>query len=262
MSEVCLAVADHIGTITIRSPATRNAIDLNVVRQMHHVLDEVQSAGAAIRSLLITGSDGVFCSGIDLRSVNLDAPEGNQDHHAELRSFMDPLVLRFSEQRRPIVAAVNGPAVGAGLSLALVSDIVVIAENAFLWPSFARVGIVPDAGVTFRLARRIGGGRALATLLLAEKIDARAALDWGLAYAVAPECDVLNIARSIAGRLAAGPRSVLAQIRQLNASAFDNSLLKQVRAERTAQERTLDAHECVEGVRAFFEKREPHFPPR
>jgi 2-(1,2-epoxy-1,2-dihydrophenyl)acetyl-CoA isomerase len=136
-----------------------------------------------------------------------------------------------------------------------------MAENTYLWPSFARVGIVPDAGVTFRLARRVGGGRALAALLLAEKIDAKTALDWGLAYAVAPEADVLSVARSIAGRLAAGPRAVLTQIRQLAASAFDNSLLQQVRAERTAQQRVLEARECVEGVRAFFEKREPRFPP-
>jgi 2-(1,2-epoxy-1,2-dihydrophenyl)acetyl-CoA isomerase len=261
MSEVSLAIADHIATVTIRSAATRNAIDIDVVRQMHHVLDEVRRAGEAVRALVLTGTDGVFCSGIDLRSVNLAAPQARQDAHAELRGFMDPLVLRFSEQRHPVVAAVNGPAVGAGLSLALVSDIVVMADNAYLWPSFARVGIVPDAGVTFRLARRAGGGRALSALLLAEKIDARTALEWGLVYAVVPEAQVTNSALSIAQRLAAGPRSVLSQIRQLTASAFDNSLSEQLRAERTAQERILDAHECVEGVRAFFEKREPHFLP-
>jgi 2-(1,2-epoxy-1,2-dihydrophenyl)acetyl-CoA isomerase len=145
------------------------------------------------------------------------------------------------------------------MSLALVCDIIVIAETAFLWPSFARVGLVPDAGVTFRLARRIGGGRALSSLLLAEKIGARQALEWGLAYAVVPPSDVMNAAQSVAQRLAAGPRSVLAHIRQLNASTFDHSLSQQLRAERTAQERVLAAHECVEGVRAFFEKREPDF---
>jgi 2-(1,2-epoxy-1,2-dihydrophenyl)acetyl-CoA isomerase len=259
MSEVSLEIADHVATITIRSARNKNAIDLNVVRQMHRVLDAVRRAGAAVRALVITGSDGVFCSGIDLRSVDLAAPEKRQGVHAELRGFMDPLVLRFSEQRHPVVAAVNGPAVGAGLSLALVSDIVVMAESAFLWPSFARVGIVPDAGVTFRLARRAGGGRALSALLLAEKIDARTALEWGLVYAVVPAADVLNAAQSLAQRLAAGPPSVLSQIRHLTASAFDNSLSEQLRAERTAQERILDAHDCVEGVRAFFEKREPHF---
>jgi 2-(1,2-epoxy-1,2-dihydrophenyl)acetyl-CoA isomerase len=259
MSSVALAIADSIATITLRSVANRNAIDINVVREMHQILDQIQKEGPAVRALLVTGSDGVFCSGVDLHSVNLGTPEARQQVHQELRKFMDPLVLRFSELRHPIVAAVNGAAVGAGMSLALVCDIIVVAENAFFWPSFARVGLVPDAGVTFRLARRIGGGRALASLLLAEKIDAKNAVEWGLAYSAVPPSEVINTAREIAHRLAAGPRSVLAQIRQLNASTFDNSLTQQLRAERTAQERVLAAHECVEGVRAFFEKREPDF---
>lgn len=259
MSSVDLRIANSIATLTLQTARTRNAIDVTAVREMHRALDQIQKEGSAVRALVITGSDGVFCSGVDLHSVNLMEPEARQSAHQELRKFMDPLVLRFSELRHPIVAAVNGAAVGAGMSLALVCDIIVAAESAFFWPSFARMGLVPDAGVTFRLARRIGGGRALASLLLAEKIDASQALEWGLAYAVAPAAEVLNTALGIAERLAAGPRSVLAQIRQLNASTFDHSLSEQLRAERSAQERVLAAHECVEGVRAFFEKREPDF---
>lgn len=259
MGSVDLTITDSIATITLQSAPTCNAIDINVVREMHRVLDHIQKEGPAVRALIITGSGDVFCSGVDLHSVDLSTPEARQQAHHELRRFMDPLVVRFSELRHPIVAAVNGAAVGAGLSLALVCDIIVISETAFLWPSFARVGLVPDAGVTFRLARRIGGGRALSSLLLAEKIDARQALEWGLAYAAVSPSEVMNAAQSVAQRLAAGPRSVLAQIRQLNASTFDHSLSQQLRAERTAQERVLAAHECVEGVRAFFEKREPDF---
>jgi 2-(1,2-epoxy-1,2-dihydrophenyl)acetyl-CoA isomerase len=262
MSALNLTISNHVATLVIRSAAARNAIDIHVVREMHHCLDEIKKAGPSVRALVITGSDGVFCSGIDLHSVDLETPEARQQAHAELRRFLDPLILRFGELQYPIVAAVNGAAVGAGMSLALASDIIVIAEDAFLWPSFARLGVVPDAGVTARLARRIGGGRALSSLLLAEKIDAKTALDWGLVYSVVPAVDVLNTAQAVAQRLAAGPRSVIAQIRQLNASAFDNTLSEQLRAERTAQERILDAHECFEGVRAFFEKREPNFLPR
>jgi 2-(1,2-epoxy-1,2-dihydrophenyl)acetyl-CoA isomerase len=137
-----------------------------------------------------------------------------------------------------------------------------MADNTFLWPSFARLGTVPDAGITFRLARRVGGGRALSALLLAEKIDSTTALEWGLVHSRVPAADVLTTAQELAQRLAHGPRSVLAQIRSLCSSAFDHSLEQQVQAERTAQERTLEAQECVEGVRAFFEKREPNFVPR
>jgi 2-(1,2-epoxy-1,2-dihydrophenyl)acetyl-CoA isomerase len=262
MSVIDLTVTNHVATLVIRSAAARNAIDIQAVREMHHALDGIKKAGSGVRALVITGSDGVFCSGVDLHSVDLEAPDARQQAHAELRRFMDPLVLRFGELQYPIVAAVNGAAVGAGMSLALVSDIIVIAADAYLWPSFARLGVVPDAGVTARLARRIGGGRALSTLLLAEKIDAKTALEWGLVYAVVPSAEVLNTAQALADRLAAGPRSVIAQIRQLSASAFDNSLSEQLRAERSAQERVLDAHECVEGVRAFFEKRDPDFSAR
>jgi 2-(1,2-epoxy-1,2-dihydrophenyl)acetyl-CoA isomerase len=259
MGAIELTIADHVATITLRSPNTKNAIDVESVRQMHGALDAIQKVGASVRALVITGGDGAFCSGVDLHSVDLERPEARQRAHAELRGFIDPLILRFSQLRQPIVTGVNGAAVGAGMSLALAGDLIVVAEDAFLWPSFARVGMVPDGGITFRLARRIGGGRAIASLLLAEKIAAKQALEWGLAYAVVPAADLLNTAQSLAQRLAAGPRSVLAYIRHLNASAFDNSLVEQLRAERAAQERILDAHECMEGVRAFFEKREPDF---
>ena len=167
--------------------------------------------------------------------------------------------MRLSAFRHPIIAAVNGAATGAGMSLALACDIIVASEDAVFWPSFAHLGLVPDAGMTFRLARRIGGGRSLASLLLAEKIDARTAREWGLAYAIVPGADLLTQAQSIAGRLASGPEAVLGQIRQLHSSAFDNSLPEQMQAERNAQEMCWYTPECVEGVRAFFEKREPHF---
>jgi 2-(1,2-epoxy-1,2-dihydrophenyl)acetyl-CoA isomerase len=150
-------------------------------------------------------------------------------------------------------------ATGAGMSLALACDITITSTGAVLWPSFAHLGLVPDAGVTFRLARRIGGGQSLAALLLSEKIDAPKAREWGLAYAIVPAADVLVQAHSIARRLAAGPQTVLGQIRHLHASAFDNSLREQMRAERSAQEMLGDSRDCVEGVRAFFEKREPNF---
>jgi 2-(1,2-epoxy-1,2-dihydrophenyl)acetyl-CoA isomerase len=145
------------------------------------------------------------------------------------------------------------------MSLALACDIIVAGDNAYFLPSFARLGLVPDAGITFHLARRIGGGRSLSALMLAERIDAKTALDWGLAYAVVPAAEVLLRAQAVAHRLASGPSAVLGQIRALQASAFDNSLQEQLRAERSAQEMSLEAHDCVEGVRAFFEKREPHF---
>ena len=142
------------------------------------------------------------------------------------------------------------------MSLALASDIIVAAESAYFFcPSFARLGLVPDAGITFHLARRIGAGRSLSSLMLAERIDAKTALDWGLAYAGVPAAEAAMRAQTVAHRLATGPCAVLGQIRSLHASTFDHSLQEQLRAERSAQEMTLETHDCVEGVRAFREAR-------
>ena len=237
MNSLSFTVSDGVATLAIQRTAVSNAIDITIIRAMHTALDQIQKGEGGARAVVITGSNDVFCSGLDLHSIDLKTQEARQRAHFEMRRFMDPLILRLSGFRFPIVAG----------------------DNAYFLPSFARLGLVPDAGITFHLARRIGGGRSLSSLLLAERIDAKTALDWGLAYAVVPAGEVLVRAQAVAHRLAAGPCAVLGQIRTLHTSAFDNSLQEQLRAERSAQEMSLETHDCVEGVRAFFEKREPHF---
>jgi 2-(1,2-epoxy-1,2-dihydrophenyl)acetyl-CoA isomerase len=259
MNNLSVTVSDGIATLSIERSAVSNAIDITVIRALHMALDQIQKGDSGARAVVITGSNDVFCSGLDLHSIDLKTQEARQRAHFEMRRFMDPLILRLSGFRFPIVAAVNGAAVGAGMSLALASDIIIAGENAYFLPSFARLGLVPDAGITFHLARRIGAGRSLSSLMLAERIDAKTALDWGLAYAVVPSAEVVIRAQAVAHRLASGPTAVLGQIRALHASTFDNSLQDQLRAERSAQEMSLETQCCVEGVRAFFEKREPNF---
>jgi 2-(1,2-epoxy-1,2-dihydrophenyl)acetyl-CoA isomerase len=226
MSSLSFSVSDGVATLTLQRSATSNAIDITIIRAIHLALDQIQKGEGGAKAVVITGSNDVFCSGLDLHSVDLKTAEARQRAHFEMRRFMDPLILRLSGFRFPIVAAVNGAAVGAGMSLALASDIIIAADTA---------------------------------LMLAEKICAKTALDWGLAYAVVPAAEVVSRAQAVAHRLATGPCAVLGQIRSLHTSTFDNSLQEQLRAERSAQEMTLETHDCVEGVRAFFEKREPNF---
>ena len=204
MSSLSFTVSEGVATLSIQRPAVSNAIDITIIRAIHVALDQIQKADSGARAVVITGSDGVFCSGLDLHSIDLKTEQARQRAHFEMRRFMDPLILRLSGFRYPIVAAVNGAAVGAGMSLALASDIIVIGESAYFCPSFARLGLVPDAGITFHLARRIGGGRSLAALMLAEKIPAKTAHEWGLAYAVAADAEVLPRAQEVAHRLAWG----------------------------------------------------------
>jgi 2-(1,2-epoxy-1,2-dihydrophenyl)acetyl-CoA isomerase len=259
MSTLSVAVADGIATLTIQRAAVSNAIDISVIRALHGALDQIQKGDSGVRAVVLTGSGDVFCSGLDLHSIDLTTQQARQRAHFETRRFMDPLILRLSGFRFPIVAAVNGAAVGAGMSLALASDIIIAGESAYFLPSFARLGLVPDAGITFHLARCIGASRSLAALMLAEKIDAKTAREWGLVYDVVPTAEVVARARAVAHTLAIGPTAVLGHIRSLHASTFDNSLEQQLRAERSAQEMSLETHDCVEGVRAFFEKRPPNF---
>src|SRR6204780_706934 len=182
MNSLSVAVADGVATLSIQRPQTSNAIDISIIRAMHLALDQLQKGDSGARAVVLTGSNDVFCSGLDLHSIDLKTQQARQRAHFEMRQFMDPLILRLSGFRYPIVAAVNGAAVGAGMSLALASDLIIAADNAYFLPSFARLGLVPDAGITFHLARRIGAGRSLASLMLAERIDAKTALEWGLVY--------------------------------------------------------------------------------
>ncbi len=259
MSALSYTVANRVATLAIECKATCNSIDLKVVRALHLALDDIAKRESGAAAVVLTGGDKAFCSGLNLHYMDLKTREARQRAHFDMRRFMDPLIARLSEFRYPIIAAVNGGSAGAGMSLALACDIIVAGENSFFLPSFARLGLVPDAGITFHLARRVGGGRALSSLLLAEKIDASTALRWGLAYAVVPDADVLKDATAVAQRLAKGPRDVLRQLRSVHAITFQNSLQQQLRAERGAQEMVKEGPDCCEGVSAFFQKREPQF---
>jgi 2-(1,2-epoxy-1,2-dihydrophenyl)acetyl-CoA isomerase len=257
MNEISVKVDQGVALICLNRPDTRNAINVAMIRALHAVLDTLEMRKSGARALVLTGGLDVFCSGMDLHSIDLKSKEARQRAHFAMRHLMDPLILRLSAFRRPIIAAVNGAAVGAGLSLALACDIIIGADDAYFHPSFSRLGMVPDAGVTFHLARRIGVGRALSSLLLAEPINAKSALLWGLVYEIVPKSQVLARSSEIALRLANGPLTALAQMRSLQASAFNHSLERQLRDERFAQQSS--SAECSEGVSAFFEKREPHF---
>lgn len=259
MNALDMDIANGVATLTLRNPDVCNALDGAIIRDVNLALDRIQRAESGARAVVITGFGDVFCSGLDLRTVDVSTPEARQRAHVQVRRFMDPLILRLSEFRFPVLAAVNGAAVGGGMTLALAADIIVAADSAFFAPSFIKLGFVPDSGSIYHLARRIGGGRSLSTLLLAERIDAAVALDWGLAYAVVPAAEVVARAQEIARQLAAGPTRAIAKLRALHASAFNTSLREHLQAERLAHEDSLESGESVEGVRAFFEKRDPDF---
>ena len=129
MDSLSFTVSDAVATLTIQRSAVSNAIDISIIRAMHLALDQIQKGESGARAVVITGSNDVFCSGLDLHSVDLKTQEARQRAHFEMRRFMDPLILRLCGFRFPIVAAVNGAAVGAGMSLALASDIIIAGDT-------------------------------------------------------------------------------------------------------------------------------------
>jgi 2-(1,2-epoxy-1,2-dihydrophenyl)acetyl-CoA isomerase len=257
MHTLSMTVAD--GVATIQRGANDDAIALHVVRDMHTALDRIQKRGSGARAVVLTVNDLKLSGCMHLNPSDMKTKQQAQRWHMQMRGFMNALIVRLSEFRYPIIAAINGITAGPAMSLALASDIIVAGTGASFLPSSSRLGLVPDAGITFHLARRVGGGRSIALLMLAEEIDAAAALKWGLVYDVVSDTEVLTRAQLIGRRLAAGPTAVLGQIRALHVSSYGNSLAKQLRSERAAQEIALGARTFVEGASAFFEKREPVF---
>src|SRR5277367_114991 len=138
MNTLSFTVADGVATLAIQRTAVSNAIDITIIRAMHLALDQIQKGEGGAKAVVITGSNDVFCSGLDLHSVDLKTVQARQRAHFEMRRFMDPLILRLSGFRFPIVAAVNGAAVGAGMSLALASDISIVGENAYFCPTMMK----------------------------------------------------------------------------------------------------------------------------
>lgn len=259
MNLINCEISTGVATITLQREAVRNALSSRMLVELHDVLDRLQRKGSGVRALVLTGAGSSFCSGIDLHSIDLSTPEARQKAHFTIRTRMDPLISRLSEYHHPIVTALNGPAVGAGMSLAVATDIILASESAYFSASFIKMGLIPDAGIIYHLARRVGGGRSLTTLMLSETISSTKALEWGLLHDVVASEHLLERAVDVARELARGPTHAIRSLRVLHGSAFTTTIRDYLPKEKLFQLDAVGNGECVEGVRAFFEKRNPVF---
>ena len=261
------AVASHIRTtrsgavetITIDRPQVMNATSAATGREL---LAAVERAGAdaAVRVIVLTGEGRAFSAGADLRDTGGPRlPDGRPDLEAVLRTIFNPLVLAIRAAPKPVLAAVNGPAVGVGCSIALACDLVIAGESASLVAGFANVGLSLDGGLSVMLASRAGAARAAEAALLGEPITAERALAWGLVNRVVPDSELQETAAWLAGLLAASAPGALAASKRLLSEAIDAVLEDALDREATSQgERVLTA-EYTEGVAAFLERRKPDF---
>ena len=240
---ILLEVSGGVATLTINRPQVMNALSGQTLEEMLHALATVRASGD-VRVLLLTGVGRAFCTGADL-SVLDDSGDGPPDRGAGLESGFNPVLEALAELPFPFITAVNGAAAGGGCGYALAGDIVIAARSAYFLQPFANIGLVPDVGATWLLPRLAGRARALGMMMLAERIPAQTAQEWGLIWQVVDDDALLDTARALARRLADGPTQSYALMRKAVARAATMTL--------------SEALDHAEGVAAFREKRPPRF---
>ncbi len=255
-------VADAVATLTLSRPEVRNALDEATTSELASALAEV-SIDEDVRCVVLTGAGRAFSAGQDLRDRSEDLLAGRDlGLGAELRRRYFPIVRVIRAMPKPVVAAVNGPAVGAGLGLACACDIRVASSEATFRAAWARVGLVPDAGAAYFLPRLVGFGRALDLMLSGDPVDAAEALRIGLVTRVWEartfQAELANFARG----LARGATLAFALTKQALERASQPSLDDFLELEARLQERAGRSRDYAEGVRAFLDKRQPDFEGR
>jgi 2-(1,2-epoxy-1,2-dihydrophenyl)acetyl-CoA isomerase len=262
MRELSILVEQRTGyrVITLNRPEKLNAFN----DAMHEALrDAIADAEAdeSCRALMITGAGKAFCAGQDL---NDRLPKDGKPVvlGETLEKYYNPLVKKLRELRMPVVAAVNGVAAGAGCNIALACDIVIATQSARFIQSFARIGIIPDAGGTWMLPRLVGDARARGLALLAQDLTAEKAAEWGLIWRVVGDKVFVHESTRICEHFATAPTQGMALIKQALNASQGNTLEQQLDLERQLQRAAGETPDYAEGVRAFMEKRKPNFTGR
>ena len=249
---------DGVLSLRLNRPKVLNAMSIALLQGL---LDGISRAknDPQVRCVLITGTGAGFCAGADLNSLS---SQTNQDVEDAMRQRYHPVILAIRQCGKPVVAAVNGTAAGGGMSLALACDIVLAAESATFLQAFGRIGLVPDCGSTWFLPRMVGDVRARALILLAERITAHEAWDYGLLWKVYPDDQLMKEARAIAQRLARAPTLALQAAKQALVASDRNGLADQLEMEAQLQRQLVKTEDHREGVQAFLEKRPSVFKGR
>lgn len=251
-------VAEGVGRLTLDRPEVMNALDLPTVESITRV---VESAGADdhVRVIIISGRGRAFCTGADL-SRPLPPPDADPD--MEVLDAAIRMILAIRRAPLPVIAMVNGPAAGVGCSLALACDLVHVAAGSYFLLAFARVGLVPDGGASLLLPEIVGRLRATEMALLADRIPAETAVEWGMANAAHPEAELAAAVEGLASRLAAGPALAYAASKAAMNLTQLPALESHLQFERDQQAQLKRTHDYRDAVAAFAAKRTPEFRGR
>ncbi len=244
--------------IVLDRPESMNAWNTQLGLDLLAAVEEA-TEDDSVRAVTITGAGRGFSSGADLKAGFEATPEGHPDVGTALRERYHPIITGIRRMPKPVLAAVNGPAVGIGCSLALACDLVLARESAYFLLAFVNIGLVPDGGSSLFVPARVGHTRAAEMAMLGERIPARQALDWGLVNRVADDEAFDAEIDALAERLATGPtRSYAASKRQLNAWIY-SGMDQQLELEAETQQDMAASGDFAEGVQAFLAKRPPEF---
>jgi 2-(1,2-epoxy-1,2-dihydrophenyl)acetyl-CoA isomerase len=248
--------ADGVAVLTLNRPDSMNALDGELRAALREALTSV-GRDRDVRAVVITGAGRGFCAGADLRGG-----ASEREFRRVLRAEYHPVIEAIRNLPQPVIAAVNGAAAGAGMSLAFATDLVVASEAARFVPAFHRIGLVPDSGLTRVLVRALGRHRAFEILVGERQLDPAEAQAAGLVAAVVPGDRLLEVTTQLARRLASGPTRAFAFTKRLVAGAEDLPLDRSLEAEAALQELAGRTEDHAEGVAAFGERRDPSFGGR
>jgi 2-(1,2-epoxy-1,2-dihydrophenyl)acetyl-CoA isomerase len=258
-NHISFDLQDGVAVLTLNRPQNYNALIPAMFDELEAALDLLDSDKPAARCLLITGAGRGFCAGADLVEGIAPDPVNPPDLGKVITKYYAPLIKRLTYLPIPVVAAVNGAAAGAGMSLALACDVVIAARSAVFLQAFVNIGLIPDAGSTYMLPRLIGKARAFQLTMLGEKLSAEKAEDWGLIYKCVDDDKLMEEAMKIAFKFAKGPTKALSLMRRALAMSEGNSLNEQLDLEADLQRIAGFSKDFYEGVAGFTEKRAPRF---
>src|SRR5690554_2262026 len=256
MNNITTQVKNNLAIITLNRPEVFNSFNREMALALQKALDDC-ATNEKVRAILLTGSGKAFCAGQDLKEVT--SPELNPGFKAILDEHYNPIIKYIRTIEKPIVAAVNGVAAGAGANIALACDVVVASEEASFIQAFSKIGLIPDSGGTFYLPRLIGFQKASALMMLGDKVSAKEAEAIGMIYKVFPNNYFLEEAEKIAITLSKMPTKGLALTKKTLNASLTNTLDEQLALESKHQIEAAQTEDYNEGVNAFVEKRKPNF---
>ncbi len=256
MKSIEIQVENNVCTIRLNRPDVFNSFNRQMALELQSALDDA-GTNPAVRCIVLTGTGRAFCAGQDLKEVT--TPELHPGFRTILEEHYNPIIQRIRNIEKPVIAAVNGVAAGAGANIALACDIVLAAETASFIQAFSKIGLVPDSGGTFFLPRLVGFQRAMALCMLGDKVSAAEALEMGMIYKVLHVETFISDVNKLAENLAGMPTKALGLTKRLINSSLTHNLDEQLQMESVIQIESAQTHDYQEGVQAFIEKRKPAF---